>query len=336
MTLPHPWHCSRLHIDGTWCDGAAGRFGDVYDPTTETVVGQVAHAEDVDVNRAVDAARHAFSHWRTTSVAQRSAILRQAAARLSEHVDDAALALTTEQGKPLAESRAELARAVETFEWHAANAESICAPRVATDGSTVVRPEPLGVIAAFTPWNYPAVIIARKLAAALAAGCTVVLKAAEETPAIATLLIATLEAAELPPGVVNLLFGDPPSISARVLALPEVRALSFTGSTAVGKQLAARAGASLVRCVLELGGHAPVLVLADADIDHAARAVAAYKFECAGQSCNAPSRIYVHASIYERFVSALTVAARAIVVGDGRDSATTMGPLANARRLAAV
>jgi succinate-semialdehyde dehydrogenase/glutarate-semialdehyde dehydrogenase len=162
-----------------------------------------------------------------------------------------------------------------------ANAGAVCAARAADGGSTVVRPEPLGVVAAFTPWNYPAVIIVRKLAAALAAGCTVVLKASEETPAVATIIVAALEEAGLPPGVVNLLF-------------------------------------------------------ADANVSEAARAIAAYKFECAGQSCNAPSRIYVQAPVYERFVEELTRIARGIVVGDGRDPATTMGPLANARRLATV
>lgn len=331
-----PSRRARLFIDGAWCDGASLRFGEVCDPATEAVVGAVAHADDVDIDRAVDAARRALPRWRATRTGERSEILRRAAACLSARMDAATHALTTEQGKTLAESRAELARAVDTLVWHAAHAGQVCTPRTAADASTVVQPEPLGVVAAFTPWNYPAVIIARKLAAALAAGCTVVLKAAEETPTIATMLVGALEAAGVPSGVVNLIFGDPPAISARILASPDVRALSFTGSTAVGKQLAVRAGGSLVRCVLELGGHAPVLVCADADVDVAVRAIAAYKFECAGQSCNAPSRVYVHESIYRRFVSALTDVTRAIVVGDGREPATTMGPLSNARRVDAI
>ena len=329
-------HLSRLYIDGVWCSGTGSRFDDVYGPATETVVGRVAHAADADVDRAVDAARRAAAAWRATDVARRSEILRRAAERLAVRADAVAVALTIEQGKPIAESRAELDRAIETFAWHAANAAAVCGARAAGDASTLVRPEPLGVVAAFTPWNYPTVIIVRKLAAALAAGCTVVLKASEETPAVATIIVAALEEAGLPPGVVNLLFGDPPSISARLLASTAVRALSFTGSTAVGKQLAARAAATLTRCVLELGGHAPVLVFADADVSEAVRAIAAYKFECAGQSCNAPSRIYVQAPVYERFVEELTRVARRIAVGDGRDASTTMGPLANARRLTAV
>jgi succinate-semialdehyde dehydrogenase/glutarate-semialdehyde dehydrogenase len=199
-----------------------------------------------------------------------------------------------------------------------------------------VRPEPLGVVAAFTPWNYPAVIIARKLGAALAAGCTVVLKAAEETPTIAAMLVSALEEAGLPRGVVNLVFGNPPAIAAQLLDTREVRAVSFTGSTAVGRQIAARASTRLQRCVLELGGHAPVVVFGDADVEVAARAIAAYKFECAGQSCNAPSRIYVHESIYGAFVETLAVITDRICLGDGVDCATDMGPLATARRLAAV
>jgi succinate-semialdehyde dehydrogenase/glutarate-semialdehyde dehydrogenase len=329
-------YVSRLYIDGVWCCGTGGRFDDVYGPATETVVGQVAHAADADVDCAVGAARRASAAWRATDVTRRCEILRRAGELLAARAEAAAVALTIEQGKTLDESRAEFQRAIETFAWHAANAGAVCAARDTGDGSTVVRPEPLGVVAAFTPWNYPAVIIVRKLAAAPAAGCTVVLKASEETPAVATIIVAALEEAGLPPGVVNLLFGDPPGISARLLASSAVRALSFTGSTVVGKQLAARAAGTLTRCVLELGGHAPVLVFADADVSEAARAIAAYKFECAGQSCNAPSRIYVQAAVYERFVEELTSIARGIVVGDGRDPATTMGPLANARRLAAV
>jgi succinate-semialdehyde dehydrogenase/glutarate-semialdehyde dehydrogenase len=331
-----PTRLAQLFIDGRWCDGAHHRFDDVLDPATEAVIGGVAHAEESDVDRAIDAASRAFPRWRATPLDERSTILRGAAAWLSARMDVAALALTSEQGKPLPESRAELARAIDTLLWHATHGRAACLPRVAADGSTIIRPEPLGVVAALTPWNYPAVIIARKLAAALIAGCTVVLKAAEATPTIATLIVAALAEAGLPSGVLNLLFGDPPAISARLIASPHLRGISFTGSTAVGKQLATRAGGALLRCVFELGGHAPALVYADADVDAAVRAIAAYKFECAGQSCNAPSRVYVHASVYERFVHAMANTARAMVVGDGREPATTMGPLSNARRLEAI
>jgi succinate-semialdehyde dehydrogenase/glutarate-semialdehyde dehydrogenase len=267
--------CAQLYIDGTWRDGACRRAAEVLDPASEAVAGTVAHAEETDVDLAIEAATRALPGWRATTLDERGAILLRAAVWLSARMEVAALALTTEQGKPLAEARAELTRTVDTLLWHATRGRAACLPYTAPDGSTNIRPEPLGVVAAFTPWNYPAVIIARKLAAALIAGCTVVLKAAEETPTIATMIVAALAEAGLPGGVVNLLFGDPPAISARLIASSDVRALSFTGSTAVGKQLATRAGATLVRCVLELGGHAPVIVCADADVDAAAQAIAA-------------------------------------------------------------
>lgn len=327
---------TKLYIDGVWCEGAAGRRLDVRDPATERVVAAVAIAEASDVDAAVAAARRATREWRGTNPDERAAILGAAASLIAKRADTISLALTTEQGKTLAESGAEVQRAVETFSWHADHGPAACRPRHDRSRHTSVLPEPIGIVAAFTPWNYPAVIIARKLGAALMAGCPVVLKAAEETPTVGVMLVAALEDAGLPPGVVNLLFGDPPATSARLIGAADVRALSFTGSTAVGKQLAERAASSLTRCVLELGGHAPVLVLEDADLETAATVIAAYKFECAGQSCNAPSRIYVHESVYERFVDALVARAAALRVGDGRHPSTHMGPVANARRLAAM
>ncbi len=327
---------SQLFIDGRWCNGSGSRFADVTGPATGTTVGRVALASSADVERAIRAAQSSFSAWRGTGANDRAVVLRRAASILAERAEGTARALTIEQGKTLRESRAEVERAVATLAWHANEASRICAPRSTADGSTVVRPEPLGVVGAFTPWNYPAVIVARKLGAALTAGCTVVLKAAEETPAVATMIVAALDEAGLPAGVVNLVFGDPAAISTQLLDSPDVRAFSFTGSTAVGKQLASRAGHTLKRCVLELGGHAPVIVFEDADVDAAVNAIAAYKFECAGQSCNAPSRMYVHESQYARFVDALVDAARALVTGDGLDDATDMGPLANERRLLAM
>lgn len=330
----------RLYVDGAWCDGTGGRVDPVHDPATEAVIARVAYAAEVDVDRAVRAAHLAFPAWRAWGTERRCQVLRRTASLIAERAEPMAHALTAEQGKTLTESRAELARAAETFAWHADAAPAVCAPRLVGGGDTVVRPEPLGIVAAFAPWNYPAVIIARKLAAALAAGCTVVLKAAEETPTIAVMLVDALAQAladaDAPRGVVNLLFGDPPAISNRLLMSPSVRVLSFTGSTAVGKQLAARAGATLTRCILELGGHAAAIVFDDANVDDAARAIAAYKFECAGQSCNAPSRIYVQQSVYDRFVDALVEAARAVRVGDGRDPSSDMGPMANPRRLTAM
>lgn len=323
---------SLLYIGGVWRRGSAGHCVPVYNPATESVAGRVAHASAGDVHAAVDAAHGALGAWSRTSPGSRGEVLRRAAAVLAARVDAIAAGLTVEQGKTLPEARAELGRAIETLSWHADAAPLVCAAR--TTGDASILPEPIGVVGAFTPWNYPAVIIARKVGAALAAGCPVVLKAAEETPATAAAIVSALEEAGLPPGVVNLLFGDPPAISAQLLDEPRLRAFSFTGSTAVGRELAQRAGRTLKRCVLELGGHSPVLVFTDADVEAAVRAITAYKFECAGQSCNAPSRIYVQEAIHDRFVEAFADAARRIRVGDGLDPSSDMGPMAHPRRLA--
>jgi succinate-semialdehyde dehydrogenase / glutarate-semialdehyde dehydrogenase len=324
---------NQLFIGGVWRDGSADVTGPIINPATEEPIGRVAHATATDVQAAIQAAHDALPEWRETPADRRACILSGAADRIAANMERAALALTCEQGKTLAESRAELERAIDTLRWHAGAVQEAIQPRRAPDGSGMVMPEPIGVVGAFTPWNYPAVIVARKLGAALAAGCSVVLKGAEETPSAAVLITAALENAGLPAGAVNLIFGDPSTISTDVLDSPFVRAFSFTGSTAVGKQLAERAGRSLKRCVLELGGHAPVLVFADADVEAAVKAIAAYKFECAGQSCNAPSRIYVEQPVYQHFVDRFAATARALRVGDGTEASTDMGPMANPRRL---
>ena len=201
------------------------------------------------------------------------------------------------------ESQAEYRRAIATFEWTAAHASSLCEPKAYPNSGfgRFVRPEPVGVVAAFIPWNYPVILGARKLAAALGAGCCVILKGAEEAPSGPVAIVEALTQAGLPPGVVNLLFGHPPTISSQLLSSHRVQMVTFTGSTAVGRQIAEASGRSLKRCVLELGGHAPVVVFADADLEAAARAISDYKFECAGQSCNAPSRLLVEGSVYDEF-----------------------------------
>ena len=323
-----------LFIDGVWREGSQGVTGTVVNPATEEPIGRVAHASGEDVNAAIEAAEGALPQWRDTRPDRRAAILNGAADHIAERLDSAAVALTREQGKTLTESRGELTRVIATLRWHAGAVRQAIEPRCDAGHSGLVMPEPIGVVGAITPWNYPAVIAARKLSAALAAGCSVVLKGAEETPSAPALVVRALEAAGLPPGVTNLVFGDPPTVSAHVLDCPAVRAFSFTGSTAVGKQLAERAARSLKRCVLELGGHAPVIVFADADLNAAVQAIAAYKFECAGQSCNAPSRIYVEEPLYEPFVECFAATACALRLGDGIEPSTDMGPMANPRRLA--
>jgi succinate-semialdehyde dehydrogenase / glutarate-semialdehyde dehydrogenase len=321
-----------LFIRGVWQEGSGGARR-LINPANEEPIGRVAQASADDVNGAIQAARDALPEWRASRAVCRADVLTRAADHLAARLEKAAIALTREQGKTIAESRAEFRRVVETLRWHAAVATQAIEPRHHGQ-SGMVMPDPIGVVGAFTPWNYPAVIAARKLSAALVAGCSVVLKGAEEAPGAAAAIVRALEAAGLPPGVVNLVFGDPPMISGQILDSPVVRAFSFTGSTAVGKQLAERAARTLKRCVLELGGHAAVLVCADADLDAAVQAIAAYKFECAGQSCNAPSRIFVERSVYASFVDRFAAMARSLRLGDGMEPSTDMGPMANPRRLA--
>jgi succinate-semialdehyde dehydrogenase/glutarate-semialdehyde dehydrogenase len=326
----------RLLIGGEWVAGEAGQR-DVIDPATEQAMGAVALASVAQIDAAVAAAAAAAESWRALPPLERGAILVRAASLLKERIDKIARLLTREQGKTLAESRGELTRSVETLLWNGEEAPRIESTVVAgrTPGSTRRRlPVPIGVVAAFAAWNFPAVLATRKLGAALAAGCPVILKAAEEAPYTAAAIIECLIDAGLPKGVVNLLFGDPPQVAKRLLEAPLVRKITFTGSTRVGKELAALAAPDLKRCTFELGGHAPVILCADGDVDAAVAATIPFKFTSAGQSCIAPSRFYLHRSRYAEFVEKFAAVAKALKVGDGFLPETKMGPLANARRLA--
>lgn len=325
----------KLFIDGSWRSGGGGAYLPLFSPATEHEIGRVAAASASDLDDALTSAKAGLPQWSNTPAEERGALLIRAARILTGKIDIAAASLSEEQGKTLAEAKGEYARAVEMLEWNGANAAKTSAP-FSIDEKRIIMPEAIGVVAAFTPWNYPAVLNARKLGASLAAGCTVILKAAEETPSAGVHIIEALQEAGIPPGVVSLVFGDPPMISEHLLASPVVRALSFTGSTPVGKQLAKIAAGNLQRCVLELGGHSPVVVFEDADIAKAAWAISEYKFECAGQSCNAPSRILVARSIYQEFLSKLIRAAERIRVGAPDDPETDMGPMANSRRIEAM
>ncbi len=325
----------HLFLGGGWRPGSAGEFRPVINPATEGEVARVACATFSDLAQALDTAQRSAATWRNVSPEERGKLLRLAAGLLQSRIATESLVLSEEQGKTITEAREEFTRAAETLIWNGEQAGAFCAP-VQASNYRWITPEPAGVVAAFTPWNYPAVITARKLAPALAAGCTVILKAAEETPGAATAIVRSLHEVGIPAGVISLVFGDPPAISSQLLASPVVRVVSFTGSTQVGKELSRAASAQLQRCVLELGGHAPVIVLDDADPDGAAQAIAAYKFKGAGQSCNSPSRLFVQEKIYETFVERLTAIAKAIRVGVGNDPRTQMGPLANRRRLAAM
>jgi succinate-semialdehyde dehydrogenase / glutarate-semialdehyde dehydrogenase len=325
-------------IDGRALPRAGRDVLPVRNPADETVIGSVVCASTEDVGYALEVAEAARRSWRTCSPSERGAILIRAASLMRVRIKKYAALLTLEQGKTLAESLAEWERAIETFEWHGKEAERLNDPETikTSSGDRTVMPEPMGVVAAFTPWNYPVVIIARKVAAALVAGCPIILKAAEETPNSAAVVVSTLFEAGLPCNALQLLFGKPPAISPILLASPSVRVMSFTGSTSVGKHLARLAADRLIRTVLELGGHSPVVISADADIEQAASAIGAYKYECAGQSCNAPSRIYVERPVYVPFVTAFVELSESLKVGGGLESQVDMGPMANSRRIEAM
>ena len=328
-----------LHIGGRFL-GGEGRTGEpVLNPATGEVLAELPHASARDLDDAIDAAAAAFRTWRGVSPRERGRILSSAAALIRDRRETIARVMTLEQGKTLAEALGEIAYAAEVFDWYAEEgrrAYGRVVPGADPQVRQLVLSAPVGPAAAFTPWNFPALTPARKIAGALAAGCTLVLKAAEETPGTALELVRALHDAGLPPGVLNLVFGVPSEVSRRLIESDAIRKVSFTGSTAVGRQLAGLAGERLKRTTMELGGNAPVLVFADADVDRAAAMAAAGKYRNAGQICIAPSRFYVQEAVYDRFVEGFVGAAAALRVDDGLKPGAQMGPLANARRVEAM
>lgn len=325
-------------IAGAWCPGETGQTVSVLNPATEEVLGQVPLATAGDLDRAVDAAVTGFATWRSMPVKERAAILHTAADLLADRADRVARVMTLEQGKPLTEARGEVLRVADTLRWDVEDARRAYGRIIPSAFDTVlsVRREPVGPVAAFTPWNFPAGSPMRKIAAALSAGCSIIIKAAEETPGTACELVRCFQEAGVPAGTLNLVFGEPAEVSAHLIASPAVRLVAFTGSIAVGKLLAATAGGEMKPTLMELGGHAPVIVCADADPVTAARRAATAKFVNAGQVCTSPSRFMVHESLLEEFVAEFTAAADAVVVGNGIDNGVTMGPMANERRVTAM
>lgn len=324
------------YIAGTWRNGADGRRAPVRNPATGAVIGEVALAEPADLEAAVQAGKAAFESWRSHSAFERALILRRGASVLRERVEAIAPLITLEQGKPIKEARAEVLFAAEVTDWFADEGRRTYGRVIPSRGpdirATAIM-EPLGLIAGFTPWNYPLGQAIRKIAIALASGCAIIVKVAEETPAAAAAMVQAFNEAGLPPSTLQLVFGDPAEVSRFLIGHPDVRGISFTGSTQVGRQLTALAGQHLKRCVMELGGHAPAIVFADADIGSAADSLAADKFHNAGQACISPTRILVEAPAFENFLDRFAAHARAIRIGDGFDPLTTMGPLANERRV---
>ncbi|WP_320782799.1 NAD-dependent succinate-semialdehyde dehydrogenase [Streptomyces sp. CRN 30] len=338
MTTDHGYPAVRMYVAGAWCQGETGRTAPVVDPATEEVIGDVPLATPADLDRALDAAATGFEVWRATPVAERTRVLHAAADLIAERADAIGRIATLEQGKPLAESTGEARRTADTLRWHADDARRAYGRVIPSAPGTVltVRREPLGPVAAFTPWNFPVGGPNRKISSALAAGCSIVIKASEETPATAMELVRCYADAGLPPGVLNLVFGEPAEVSEHLISSPVTRLVAFTGSVPVGKLLAGRAGQVMKPSLMELGGHAPVIVCADADPVRAARRAAGAKWANAGQVCTSPSRFLVHESVAEEFTAAFVEAAEAVTVGNGLDAGTRMGPLANERRVEAV
>ncbi|KKB62136.1 aldehyde dehydrogenase [Robbsia andropogonis] len=327
----------KLFINGEWQEGA--RDATVINPATEAEIGRISLVSEKELAAAVDAADQGFKLWRTVPALERSKIMRRAAAILRERADTIAAIMTMEQGKPIGEAKTEALGAADTIEWFAEEARRTYGriiPSRSPQVRNVVLREPVGPVAAFTPWNFPINQAVRKVSAALAAGCSIVLKGPEETPASCAELVRAYADAGVPPGVVNLVFGTPSEVSSYLIAHPVIRKISFTGSTPVGKQLAALAGQHMKRVTMELGGHAPVLVFADADIDRAVSLLAGAKYRNAGQVCIAPTRFLVERGVVDAFTEAMVSAARAIKVGNGLDESTRMGALANDRRLGAM
>ncbi|MEY4578071.1 MAG: hypothetical protein RL701_2774 [Pseudomonadota bacterium] len=330
---------TQLLIDNTWVDAVSGKTLAVLNPATGARIGSVAHAATVDLDRALAAAQRGFDTWRWISAHERAHTMRRAAGLLRERAESIARLLTLEQGKPFAEARSEVLAGADIIEWFADEGRRVYGRIVPSRNLAAqqhVLKEPVGPVAAFTPWNFPVNQIVRKLSAALATGCSFLVKAPEETPASPAALLAAFVDAGVPPGTLGLVFGDPAEISSYLIPHPVIRKVTFTGSTQVGKELAALAGKHMKRVTMELGGHAPVIVAEDADIALAAKAAGSAKFRNAGQVCIAPTRFLVHRSVHAEFVNAFVEQAQKLKLGDGLAEGTTLGPLANARRVSAL
>jgi len=330
----------KLFIDGEWL-GSEGRVTEeVVNPSTGEPIGALPHATVEDLDRAVAAASRAFKTWRNTTAYDRAKIIRKAADILRERAADIGRRMTLDQGKPIGEAVPEVHISADILDWTADEGRRTYGrviPSRLPGARWFVTKEPVGPVAGFTPWNFPGVIPARKISAALATGCTMVIKPSEETPSTVLEIARALQDAGLPNGVLNVVHGKPAEVSEHLIASDGIRKITFTGSTNVGKQLAVLAAqAGVKRATMELGGHAPVLIFEDADIDHAIQVMVHAKYRNAGQVCISPTRFYVHDSVHDKFVDGFARAAAALKVGDGLDPTSQMGPLANSRRVPAM
>lgn len=329
----------ELLIDGTWRPGSEGKFEEVLNPATEKVLGRLPHASAADLDQALEASDRAFKSWRRVNPHERAKVLKKVGALIRENLEHIATVMTLEQGKTLPEARIEVELTAESHDWAAEECKRTYGRIVPSryDGTRLlVEYEPLGPVAAFSPWNFPALMPMRKVATAVAAGCSVIVKPAEETPGTAVAIARMYERAGAPAGLVNVVFGVPAEVSTHLINSPVIRKVTFTGSTPVGKQLMRLAAEGMKKITMELGGHAPVVVFDDVDVEKVAKAAAAGKQRNAGQVCISPTRFYVQESVHEQFVDVFTGVFKDLHVGDGMDDATQMGPLANPRRVDAM
>lgn len=327
-----------LMIDGEWITKTDAAI-DVLNPADETVIGTLPVAGEAELDRALASAQGAFDVWKNVSAFKRYKILRRGAEILRERVGDIAVAMTLEQGKPLDQSKAELLIAADLLDWMAEEGRRVygrLVPSVEPLARQMIRKDPIGVVAAFTPWNFPAASTMRKIGASLAVGCACIIKPSEETPATAIGIAKALQEAGLPDGVLNVVFGDPDAVSRHLIASPIVRKVSLTGSVAVGKHLARLSADGLKRVTLELGGHGPTMVFDDTDIERSLDELVPYKYRNAGQVCISTTRFYVQEGSHKAFVQGFKERVEKIRVGNGMDEGVDMGPLANDRRLAAM
>ena len=328
-----------LYIDGQFLKGEGRREQDVIDPATDAVVGKLPYASKEDLDRALAAAQRAFQSWRRSSPMERSKVLRRVAELARERAPQIGRNITLDMGKPLAEAVAEVTVCSEHAEWAAEECRRIYGrvipPRQEGVRQFVVK-EPIGVVAAFSPWNFPFNQAIRKMVSALGSGCTIVIKGPEDAPSAVVALARLFHDAGLPPGCLNVVWGVPSEVSTYLIHSPIVRKVSFTGSVPVGKQLAAMAGSLMKPCTMELGGHSPVIVCDDADVEAAADIMAGSKFRNAGQVCVSPTRFYVQEKAYDRFVARFMEKVSKMKVGPGLEADTKMGPLAHKRRVPAI
>ena len=326
----------ELLIAGEWCQGSEGKTEPVLNPATEEVLAEVPHASAADLDRALAASVDGFKVWRATPPIQRQAVMEKAARLMEERIDDIARTLTLEMGKPVGESKIEMGFVIDVCRWYAEEGKRaygrLIPPRIPGARQMMVK-EPVGPACAFVAWNFPGTNVIRKVAGALGAGCSMIIKPSEETPGTAVAIARCFQDAGLPAGVLNVVFGIPDEVSRHVLASWIPRKVSFTGSIPVGKHLQKLSADTLKRCTMELGGHSPVIVFDDADLDKALNAVAGFKYRNAGQVCISPTRFFVQDKFYEPFVEGFTERAKAVKVGNGLEDGVQMGPLIADRRL---